>query len=584
MDQPVQTPVPFVPKKFPAASVVIVAVALVLFAAAWVWIGGMSYRPDTVDLYPAETVEGTPIDSVQPYVSETLLPPPDIIDGVNWLGTPNPIKQNLHLFAKGSDEYSKDSYYLLGAINGDQLIISANWDCNIGGCYVYFFRHHGDKYYYLEQDSGLTYRQILNNDGGNGVLLADSVLVDSKSSYIGLRSPQTFTYQGLSFSGGYSGQQSVQIPYVSPTSQMRKLGATADGEFFAIEFPDIGHNIVSPLIFSRFTLKLPSGLYVEYVPKYSMFRDDNTLKATFDDGQRITDPYQNAIRRGCGGNGDATIPAPASERIKRTATTVAGEPLYEFANYNDPVLKVYYSNMTDSDEDGVPEYYNNVPGGGGVLTPITLTQFATKHAVLLYNDPLGRWVVFNRSQFGPQAECGKPVIYLYPTKTTDVSVWVGAKIRISEPEYGNGWTVRAQSDGTLTTADGKQYDSLFWEGLGNGAYPEITQGFVVKQADLETTLRSHLEQLGLNVKESQDFLDFWLAKMPTTPYVRLTWFGTRQMDQLAPLAITPKPDSVIRIFLDFEGLNQSISIAPQHLSAIPRNGFTVVEWGGLLWK
>ena len=182
-------------------------------------------------------------------------------------------------------------------------------------------------------------------------------------------------------------------------------------------------------------------------------------------------------------------------------------------------------------------------------------------------------MIFHNSQYGPQAECGKPVIYLYPTKPTQVSVKVGARITKSDPEYLEGWNVIAEPTGTQT---------LFWEGFGNGPYPEITQGFVVKQSDLETTLRDHIARLGLNAREAQDFLDFWLPKMPIKPYVRLTWFGTRQMDALAPLTITPKPDSVIRVFLDFEGLEKPITIPPQKLSAIPRNGFTVIEWGGLL--
>jgi hypothetical protein len=49
-----------------------------------------------------------------------------------------------------------------------------------------------------------------------------------------------------------------------------------------------------------------------------------------------------------------------------------------------------------------------------------------------------------------------------------------------------------------------------------------------------------------------------------------------------PLTITPTPDTQIRLFLDFEGLTTPIPLAPQMLSAPPRSGFTVVEWGGLL--
>lgn len=163
-----------------------------------------------------------------------------------------------------------------------------------------------------------------------------------------------------------------------------------------------------------------------------------------------------------------------------------------------------------------------------------------------------------------------------------MSVAVGAKITKSEPDYANGWNVTAHPDGSIVNVDGKPYTSLFWEGTGHGAYPLVESGFVVSQEKLEATLQGHLAKLGLNTQESKEFMEFWLPHMPQTPYVRLTWFGTRQMNELAPLSITPKPDTTIRLFLDFEGLEKPITLPAQRLSAPVRTGFTVVEWGGLL--
>ena len=77
-------------------------------------------------------------------------------------------------------------------------------------------------------------------------------------------------------------------------------------------------------------------------------------------------------------------------------------------------------------------------------------------------------------------------------------------------------------------------------------------------------------------------MDFWTDKLPASPYVRLTWLGTQDMNQLAPLSVVPAPDTTIRIFLDFAGLDQPIKLIPQKLTSVPRRGFTLVEWGGLL--
>ena len=98
----------------------------------------------------------------------------------------------------------------------------------------------------------------------------------------------------------------------------------------------------------------------------------------------------------------------------------------------------------------------------------------------------------------------------------------------------------------------------------------------------ELSIEAQLKALGLNAKERSDFLNFWLPYMPSTPYVRLTWLGNQQLDKIAPMKISPRPDTVIRVFLDFAGLDSPISLQPQHFSPPARNGFTVVEWGGLM--
>ncbi|MEI6498599.1 MAG: hypothetical protein WCO23_01425, partial [bacterium] len=96
------------------------------------------------------------------------------------------------------------------------------------------------------------------------------------------------------------------------------------------------------------------------------------------------------------------------------------------------------------------------------------------------------------------------------------------------------------------------------------------------------TISDHLDKLGLNKKEKNDFMEFWLPKMPDKPYVRLTWFGTSTVNQMIPMTVIPKPDTVIRIFLDFQGLDKTYDLKSQKLTSISRKGFTVIEWGGLL--
>ena len=46
------------------------------------------------------------------------------------------------------------------------------------------------------------------------------------------------------------------------------------------------------------------------------------------------------------------------------------------------------------------------------------------------------------------------------------------------------------------------------------------------------------------------------------------------------LNITPQPDTVIRVMMDFKASNRYVKMIPQEIQTPERVGFTVVEWGG----
>ncbi len=232
-------------------------------------------------------------------------------------------------------------------------------------------------------------------------------------------------------------------------------------------------------------------------------------------------------------------------------------------------------------------YYQNYGGGSYLqansLKNLTVSQFQNDHAVIVVKNSLGQYVVYVRNDMFAGGGCGKPVIYLYPTKKTKVSVRVGANVTASNPIYKtNGWqNLTAYPNGNIIVGS-KTYSSLFWEGTGFGVYPLMTHGIVVARAVAVPTIKHQLMEQGLTTKEINAFVSYWSHKLPSTPYIRLTWLDTTQMNSLAPLSIIPKPDTLIRVFLDFQGLYSPEKLIPQVFNAPKRTGFTVVEWGGLL--
>lgn len=297
----------------------------------------------------------------------------------------------------------------------------------------------------------------------------------------------------------------------------------------------------------------------------------DALKINWTSGDKNSSVYYSG-GPGCGGGSTYVI---ASESIRNKLTQVgaspAGQKIYQLP-VDDALVKELYEKDYNKGEFLEKQEFKNM----------TIQQFSEKHGYFIVENGYKQLVVLQRDEFFMRGGCAKPVIYLYPTKPTVVSVSVGADVTLSDPLYpSGGWkNVIARPDGKLSY-QGKPYDSLFWEGYGHGVYPEITSGTIVRSDQAVSTIRSQLVQQGLQGREIDDFVEFWTPKLPKTPYVRLTWFGTNELNRLAALQVSPQPHTSIRVFLDFEGLEKPYALAPQKLTTTKRAGFTLIEWGGL---
>ncbi|MFA4845842.1 MAG: hypothetical protein WC654_04765 [Patescibacteria group bacterium] len=241
--------------------------------------------------------------------------------------------------------------------------------------------------------------------------------------------------------------------------------------------------------------------------------------------------------------------------------------VYEPASYE----VEYYSdafNIVTFGVDDEPKYY---------------TDFS--HPYFYFQDSFGRWVEFMLNEIMPAAECGKPVIYLYPESQMDLNVWVSPRggFSYTEPDYGDGWDVTAYPDGHIVNrTDGVSYPYLFWEGRG-GLYTAPSTYWVVQKANVESFLRETLLKMNLTQNETADFLEFWLPRMQAAPYYKIGFHGTRVMDALAPLSLSVTPDNVFRVLMDYSELQASEpSKPPTRLPHANRDGFEVIEWGGVL--
>ena len=175
----------------------------------------------------------------------------------------------------------------------------------------------------------------------------------------------------------------------------------------------------------------------------------------------------------------------------------------------------------------------------------------------------------------------KPVIYLYPEAEQEIEVELdyAGELTCTYPEYQDGWHVVAQPDGTLVdNVTGKEYSYLFWEGKSDVEY-DLSKGYVIPGEDTAEFLEMKLNELGLNRKEANEFIVYWLPRMQENIYNLIT-FQDEVYKNVAKLEITPNPDSVLRVFMVYKPLEEKNEIEEPVLESFDRNGFTVVEWGG----
>lgn len=319
-----------------------------------------------------------------------------------------------------------------------------------------------------------------------------------------------------------------------------------------------------------FVVQAPDGSPQRYYIEIPLVTDKNAVpNITWNDGKANTVGYIFRSFSGCGFTSYAQIVDMDMAKLDVGGKTAKGDPVYLLKDENDPLYSTYYENV----------YY--APEG----QKKSFRDFVAARPFFYWKDPFGRLVQFTNVEFQSQAECGKPVIYLYPTVTTDVSVQVeptGGMTK-SDPDYGNGWEVTAHPDGSLVQkGTGKPYPYLFWEGRSDSLWQMPDSGFVVAQKDVAGFLNDKLAALGLNAREAADFKEFWLPRFSGHPYYLVTFSGNALMDGIAPLSITPEPDTVIRILMDFKGLDAPITVREPVLKKPARNGFTVVEWGGVI--
>ncbi|MBI3237793.1 MAG: hypothetical protein HYZ43_02935 [Flavobacteriia bacterium] len=233
-------------------------------------------------------------------------------------------------------------------------------------------------------------------------------------------------------------------------------------------------------------------------------------------------------------------------------TTTKGKHIFQF----------YYS------EDYTEIYTDSIDFKGGYQTNITLNFMPSAQPIMVE----------------------KPVIYLYPevTQTVDVTLKPVGELQFTYPAYENGWKITATPDGKLVH-NGKSYPYLFWDAAMNRdlSSVDLSQGFIVEQQNTIAFLEEQLNTFGFTAQERADFITYWGPRLVSEKRAFIQFVWGDATDQFGELNISPQPDHVNRVYIQWKSLKDGETIpqpAPQVIPTLDRSGFDVLEWGGVELK
>ena len=180
--------------------------------------------------------------------------------------------------------------------------------------------------------------------------------------------------------------------------------------------------------------------------------------------------------------------------------------------------------------------------------------------------------------------CGgiaKPVLYLYPKKTTKVEISFEHPefLQTTYPKYNGSWEVNAHPNGDLYDKNGSYYYALYWDEAKVHSV-DFSSGYYVEKDNAIDFLEKKLSYIGLSRREANEFIMYWLPILERNGKSLVYFELTEERNSYNKINITPKPDSLLRVVIHIKKVDSKVDIPKQSLTKLQRKGFVAVEWGG----
>lgn len=137
---------------------------------------------------------------------------------------------------------------------------------------------------------------------------------------------------------------------------------------------------------------------------------------------------------------------------------------------------------------------------------------------------------------------------------------------------------KRKNDGEVLVL-GEKYNEEFFasNNLEIVMIPDVMHDVEVKGTDVAEFLEDKIALLGLNEREAEEFIVYWLPKLQENKYNYIRFATMEEINENMPLKFSTEPDSLIRVLMTYKGLKSPIKVQEQKLKTPERNGYVAVE-------
>lgn len=247
-----------------------------------------------------------------------------------------------------------------------------------------------------------------------------------------------------------------------------------------------------------------------------------------------------------------------------------------------------YKNLSEECRAAHDDYYKIRKSGGWGQGTDAFSRWTKCLPTLYANSDIALCVPLRCEIVGavnhPNMKCYDSPLYLYPEQQIEVLATTRNRVFETGPrDTLSKWLVTADKDGTITDQNGKVYDKISYDYSSDELLPK-QDGIVVSANQLEPSLEEYAKNLGLNEKESSDFVSYWYNKLNNTaPFIQMSHYSRAQSAEIVKMDIDPRPDTFVPIVMYFKKLYfPTILPKPTFEPILTRDGFFALDWSGVV--